>query len=265
MVSAAAIALNTLSCAVPVALFLYFFTVLGKLPTLCVLGLSATPERRDGLTCLLHYGLGEVVVAGSEHDQAERVSVKRITYRGGAQREVLCRGRPCMPLMINDLAADLRRTLTIVDEVCRLFDAGYRTIVLSDRIAHLREIADHLTGSSTTCVHRRERVPADSVGFYIASTRAPERALVRERPVILATFAMAKEGLDIPRLDAEVLATPIGDVEQAVGRIQRPCDQKQAPVLVDIVDPFSIFRFTALKRRRFYESKDFEIREASAP
>ena len=240
----------------------HFFRVLEKIRPRYILGLTATPERRDGLSCLLAYGMGPLVTAGSQNDMGERVTVDRLIYTGGAQRELKVRGTPCIPMMINDLARDLRRTLLIVEEVARLYSEDRRTIVLSDRIAHLKEICAHLTGTNDAGpVVADVRVPPDEIGFYISSTSAKERVRVRERAVILATFSMAKEGLDIPRLDAEVLATPIGDPEQAVGRIQRPCEEKQPPVLVDIVDPFSVFQFTAKKRRRFYEAKDFEIRE----
>ena len=167
-------------------------------------------------------------------------------------------------MMINDLARDMRRTLLIVECVVRLYREHRRTIVLSDRIALLKELCGHLTGAGDGGRPGGEvLVPPDCIGFYISSTSAKERVRVRDRAVILATFSMAKEGLDIPRLDAEVLATPIGDPEQAVGRIQRPCAEKQPPYLIDIVDPFSVFMFTARKRLRYYESKGFDVTERS--
>jgi superfamily II DNA or RNA helicase len=53
---------------------------------------------------------------------------------------------------------------------------------------------------------------------------------------VLATSQYAKEGLDIPALDTLFLATPMGDVEQAVGRILRPFEGKKDPVVVDFRD-----------------------------
>jgi len=56
------------------------------------------------------------------------------------------------------------------------------------------------------------------------------------RHLILATFQMAQEGLDIPDLDTLFLVTPKGDVVQAVGRILRKHDGKKAPMVIDILD-----------------------------
>jgi superfamily II DNA or RNA helicase len=56
---------------------------------------------------------------------------------------------------------------------------------------------------------------------------------------VFATYSLAKEGLDIPRLNKLVMATPVKDkvtVEQAVGRIQRPDNGKPMPVVYDICD-----------------------------
>lgn len=247
----------------------HFFRVLSKVRPTYLLGLTATPERRDGLTELLYQGIGPVAHRDAGTDM-ERVHVTRLVYTGGTQREIKVRGMPCVPLMIGDLVKDLRRTRLIADRVRALYADGRHTIVLSHQIAHLHDICRELLTATTApaanggggaAASSTRALPEEAVGYYIGSTPAKQRALVRVRPVILATYSMAKEGLDIGRLDAEVLATPLGDVEQAVGRIQRPCADKQAPVLVDVVDPFSIFQHTARKRKRFYESKNFEIVE----
>jgi superfamily II DNA or RNA helicase len=72
--------------------------------------------------------------------------------------------------------------------------------------------------------------------------------------VIFATSQYASEGLDIPALDTLVLASPMSDVEQAVGRIQRPFDGKKDPIVVDVRDDsIPMFEAQARKRDRFYE------------
>lgn len=235
----------------------HFFGVTRKVAPRHILGLTATPERRDGLTSLLLHGLGPIVALDHTNvERPEHVSVTRVTYTGGSQREVKYGGRLSMPTMLQDIARDARRTRLVAGHVHRLHAAGRHTIVLSAFIDHLQAICREVLALG---------VPEGDVGFYIGSTRAAQRELVRKRPVCLATYSMAKEGLDIKRLDAEVLATPVGDVEQAVGRIQRPCADKQSPaVLVDIVDPYSVFVFTARKRRRFYEGQGFDVADERA-
>ena len=69
---------------------------------------------------------------------------------------------------------------------------------------------------------------------------------------------MASEGLDIKTLTTLILATPKSDVQQAVGRILRQ-KNKNDPIVIDIVDPFSIFKGQYIKRKRFYKSCNFEI------
>jgi len=72
---------------------------------------------------------------------------------------------------------------------------------------------------------------------------------------------MAAEGLDISTIDTIVLATPKTDIEQAVGRIRpKPGDtERNTPLVIDIVDEFSIFENQAFKRLAFYKKKNYEI------
>ena len=99
------------------------------------------------------------------------------------------------------------------------------------------------------------------MGWYIGATPATERRRVEVHSgVILATFAQAQEGLDIPRLSCLVLATPKGgNLEQAVGRVQRPCADKRSPIVDDVVDPYSIFNAFALKRAAFYRRCKYDV------
>ena len=72
--------------------------------------------------------------------------------------------------------------------------------------------------------------------------------------VIFATIQYAAEGLDIPELDTLFLTTPMSDVEQAVGRIQRPSPGKKDPIVVDFRDDaISMFEAMGRKRDRFYK------------
>jgi predicted helicase len=72
---------------------------------------------------------------------------------------------------------------------------------------------------------------------------------------------MAAEGMDIPKLDTLVFATPKSDVEQAIGRIQRkrPEDRMYPPLVIDVVDSHSVFSRQAKKRHRFYSKMSYNI------
>ena len=75
------------------------------------------------------------------------------------------------------------------------------------------------------------------------------------RDLLLATYQMASEGLDIPELDTLFLVTPRGDVEQAVGRILREAENKKEPMVIDIVDP-QIPICVGLYRKRMSQYKE---------
>ena len=76
--------------------------------------------------------------------------------------------------------------------------------------------------------------------------------------VILGTYQAAGEGFDVADLDTLILATPKSDVQQAVGRILRQKNEN-APLVIDIVDQFSIFKAQYFKRRKFYRTSEFLI------
>ena len=61
------------------------------------------------------------------------------------------------------------------------------------------------------------------------------------------------------------MATPVTSVEQAIGRIQRQCPGKQSPLVVDLVDPFSMFVGEHYKRKRFYSAQRYETEHVAAP
>tara|TARA_Y100000748_G_scaffold239604_2_gene203755 strand:- start:448 stop:1809 length:1362 start_codon:yes stop_codon:yes gene_type:complete len=215
-----------------------------------LLALSATPERADGLEQLLFWSMGDIAFRISR-DNAEALEVRQCVYKGRVVPDRMSRaGQLNLSAMVTALCADERRTRSIAECVRRRAEAGHFVLVLSDRIAHLQSLATHLTTLG---------LDDGGVGWYVGSTPAAERHRVeRESRVILSSYAMAKEGLDIPRLSCLVLATPKGDVEQAVGRIQRPWAGKKSPVVEDVVDPYSIFAALSWKRRRFFQKQGYE-------
>ena len=81
--------------------------------------------------------------------------------------------------------------------------------------------------------------------------------------ILLGTYNMVSEGFDLPKLNTLVLASPKSDVEQSVGRIQRQLkeDRKYTPLIIDIVDQFSLFNNQGIKRKTFYKKKGYNIDE----
>ena len=79
--------------------------------------------------------------------------------------------------------------------------------------------------------------------------------------ILLATFSMAAEGMDIPKLDSVILASPKSDVEQAVGRVfrKKACDRTFHPLIIDIQDKFSMFEKQCEKRSMLYRKMNFTV------
>ena len=98
-----------------------------------------------------------------------------------------------------------------------------------------------------------------SVGYYVGGMSEQDLKIAETKQIILASFAMASEGLDIPTLNAEFLITPKTDVVQSVGRILRAKHATTKPVIYDFIDTHETFRRQWLKRRAFYRKQKYQI------
>ena len=98
-----------------------------------------------------------------------------------------------------------------------------------------------------------------SVGYYVGGMSEEELKMSETKQVILATFSMAAEGLDIPTLNAEFLISPKTDVVQAVGRILRAKHATSKPIIYDFIDSHETFRRQWAKRRAFYRKQKYCI------
>jgi superfamily II DNA or RNA helicase len=221
---------------------------LRQIPAKYILALSATPDRRDGLTCLLYWSMGSVCYQIQR--QPEHMLVSCIIYEGGKRKEIKYKdGKLSMALMLNALVEDDLRNAIIADKIAACYRNGRYIIVLTDRIKQLHTVYYKLS---------KKGIRDECMGFYIGTTSENDRFETSKKPIILSTYSMAKEGLDIPRLDTLILATPKGDIVQASGRIQRKHAGKNTPLLIDIVDTFSVFEQMRWKRWSFYRKEKFE-------
>jgi hypothetical protein len=96
-----------------------------------------------------------------------------------------------------------------------------------------------------------------SVGYYIGGMKEIELKKSESKNIILATFSMAAEALDIKSLTSLLLASPKSDIVQAVGRILR--EKHSNPLVIDIIDGHDVFQNQFNKRRAFYNQKNYRI------
>ena len=226
-----------------------FSKALGKLPARYILGLSATPDRADGLGRVLPWFLGPI--AFRTQRQAEMVDVRILTFTRGAEKEVLNRkGDAMCSVMVTNIATEGLRTVWVKELVTEQIQAGRNIMVLSDRL-------DQLAVLKTMLI---EDHPGVVIAQVVGGTKAAERDIgFTQARVILSTYHYASEGIDIPRLDTLILATPRGTIEQSVGRILRPFPNKKCPLVIDIKDPFSMFQGMSWKRHKYYKSQQYNI------
>jgi superfamily II DNA or RNA helicase len=226
-----------------------FSKALAKLPARYVLGLSATPDRSDGLGRVLPWFMGPI--AFRTQREAEQVDVRILTFTRGIEKEVLNRkGDAMCSVMVTNIASEGLRTVWVKELVGEQICAGRNIMVLSDRLDQLGVLKEMLV----------EDHPDVVIAQVVGGTKAAERDMGFERArVILSTYHYASEGIDIPRLDTLILATPRGTIEQSVGRILRPFANKQRPLVIDIKDPFSMFQGMSWKRHKYYKSQQYNI------
>jgi superfamily II DNA or RNA helicase len=214
------------------------------------LGLTATPERKDGLTRLLYWFLGP------EFFRAERVNqgttrVQPLHYMSEAFKEappVTRFGKINMAGMVSAVTEIEDRNLLIVRTVEKALEENRRVLVLSDRREHCFELHRRLGSKS---------------GLYIGGMKEEDLSISSQKSVVVATFQLAHEGLDIPVLDTVILATPKSDIKQSIGRIMRETIGKlNDPLIFDIVDHWSVFNSMYRKRCAVYREGGFAFEGA---
>ena len=98
-----------------------------------------------------------------------------------------------------------------------------------------------------------------SVGYYIGGMSEFELKKSEKKQIVLASFSMSSEGLDISTLNAEFLITPKTDIVQSVGRILRAKHNFSHPIIYDFVDTHDVFQRQWLKRKSYYKKQNYTI------
>lgn len=233
-----------------------YLGALFSIPCKYVMGLTATPERSDGL-CRANVAFFGEALLESASTLESRPRVLLITGDDssgsdveGAQR--LSRAQKRIGALVKDEA----RNVLLRDLTLACVAEGRRVLILTHRVEHALLLREELRGAL--------RAEAEERGFGLSLLAGRRGASSGDVPsdhrVVVATFAMAREGLDDARLDTLLLATPVADVQQAIGRICRSLPNKSAPLVLDMADePCSLFSSLARKRIAFYAREDFEV------
>jgi len=98
-----------------------------------------------------------------------------------------------------------------------------------------------------------------SVGYYIGGMSESELKKSEKKQIVLASYTMSSEGLDIPTLNCEFLITPKTDIVQTVGRVLRAKHKYSHPIIYDFVDSHDVFQRQWLKRKSYYKKQNYKI------
>ena len=225
-----------------------FSRSLPKINSYYSLGLSATPNRSDGLTKVFNMYLGPMLYRVISNDD-KKVRVNIIKYfdndNNYCKEEVTAYGKICVPKMINNIVENENRNKLIIFIAKRLVEKGKQVLLLSDRRNHLSYLYGQINKFTT-------------VGYYIGGMKQKDLKKSEEANVILGTYPMSSEGLDIPSLDAAIFTTPKSSIEQSIGRITRKVHEDM-PIAYDIVDNFSVFPNQLKKRQRVYKRLKYDV------
>jgi superfamily II DNA or RNA helicase len=96
-----------------------------------------------------------------------------------------------------------------------------------------------------------------TVGYYVGGMKEHALKETETKKVVIATYSMASEALDIKTLTTLIMATPKTDIEQSVGRILR--EKHSNPIVVDIIDSHDLFKNQWRKRKTFYKKENYKI------
>jgi len=230
----------------------HFSKALPKINCRKMLGLSATPKRDDGLTKVLQWYIGDIIYE-AVNQEIKNVEVKRYTIHSDDEnykKEILNhKFAPMLPKMINNITEYTLRTRLILNLIKELrATPGRQILLLSDRRAHLEELYAEVI---------KEKIC--TVGYYVGGMKQAALKASESMDLLLGTFCMAAEGMDIPTLNTLILASPKSKITQAVGRIIRKKHADVAPLVVDLIDYFSLFISQGNRRLVFYKKTGYPI------
>ena len=277
----------------------HFSRALLKIQTKFMLGLSATPTRDDGLTRVFEWFIGKPTYWEKVREADPDVIVRKLDFESDdpayCNEPVDFRGEIVLPRLLTQvLECEARNEM--IDEVMAglVAEKDRRILVLSDRKTHLERI-EH--GHKPTLLARLRKVQKEevdkngkvielsitqikarlkalgldysgglpegtTVSYYIGGMKEDVREEgARTSQVLLGTYAMASEAMNIKTLNTMVMASPRKKIEQSTGRILRV--QKDArtvqPLIVDIVDSHGVYQGQWKKRHVYYKRCAYKI------
>jgi len=228
-----------------------FSKTLLKVVTPYMLGISATVERKDGLTKLLYMFIGDKIYTETRKDE-DPVCIRGIEYISYDddfnETEIDWKGTPKFSSMIKKICEFGPRSdfiIRVLKDLVLENEEGQIMVLAHNRslLTYLYDAIGH-QGFATR-------------GYYVGGMKESALKDTEDQQIVLATYAMAAEALDIKTLSILVMVSPKTDIEQSVGRILR--ERHSNPIVVDIIDRHELFQNQWRKRKTFYRKCNYRI------
>ena len=238
-----------------------FESILKKVRAKYILGLTATPVRKDGHHPIILMQCGPIRhrVTPQKQRQLENVEY-RLIPRLTAFHVVDEEGEIGIQALYGKLAQDDQRNSQIFDDILQALDAGRTPLVLTERVGHAELLAEKLGRFAKNVIilrGGRSRKKAAEALDQLASIPPDQERL------IIATGRYIGEGFDDARLDTLFLTMPIswkGTLQQYVGRLHRQYQGKKEVRVYDYVDQnLPVLRKMYERRLRGYRAIGYDV------
>jgi superfamily II DNA or RNA helicase len=196
-----------------------------------LLGLSATPNRKDELQPILYQQLGDISYEyKKKKTHTNKLQIIRTSFESNADNYAT---------IINELCLDENRNNLIIDAIKS--NIQRKILVLTDRIEHINVLENLFLKENLDyiCVH----------GSLNKKEQVENMNLVKSKSLIIATTSYFGEGIDFPHLNTIMFVTPIsyyGRLVQYLGRIGRG---NQECLAIDFLDSKNAMLNSAYKKR----------------
>jgi superfamily II DNA or RNA helicase len=232
-----------------------FSQTIPKLTSKYMLGLSATPERKDKLMHVINWFLGPILYQSNTNDKIDAgVKVEYVEFETDDEsfNEIIYNKAGVMSTvsMINKLVEFEARNKLITELLEDVYTEPDRNIlVLTDRVEHTKKLLSMLPP------HMQAEAGILSSGMK----PAVRDEFCASKRILISTYQLVKEGFDVQKLNTLVMATSRPDIEQIVGRILRVEKSKRTtePLIIDIVD--TTFRRQFQQRLSLYKERSYVI------
>lgn len=217
-----------------------------------VLGLTATPERKDGLENFMYYRCGNIIYQAQDSEKEYLIS-RYIYPRYNSSLEAKSKlERDTYAQKIRLIAENNDRNDQIVKDALQALSEGRHILLLSERIKHLNELYAKLKQKNSKVYLT---TGTQKLSIKLSKIKGPY--------ILLSTGKYVGEGFDLPSLDTLFLTLPFswkGNTKQYLGRLERSLDKKDELRVYDYVDiADETFAKMYRKRVRVYKQQGYSF------